>query len=73
VLQFITVTRADLKVRAYGDVAVMTGRMRNSMQRHDRPDVVTADALVTQVWVRDGSGWKQSNFHSCRAAEPAKS
>lgn len=72
-LQFITVTRADLKVRVRGDVAVMTGRMRNSMRRHDHPDVVTADALVTQVWVRNGSSWRQSNFHSCRAAEPAKS
>jgi nitrate reductase assembly molybdenum cofactor insertion protein NarJ len=67
VLQFLSVTRSDLKVQLYGHVAVMTGKMRNSMQRADKPEVVTADALVTQVWVQTASGWRQSNFHACRA------
>jgi ketosteroid isomerase-like protein len=72
VLQFLTVTRSNLQVRVYGNTAVMTGAMRNSMQRVDRPDVVTADALVTQVWVRMAGGWKLCSFHACRAAEPAR-
>ena len=72
VLQFLTVTRSELAVRQHGDVAVMTGRMKNSMQRADKPDVVWADAWVTQVWVRTPSGWRQSHFHACRVAEPPK-
>jgi ketosteroid isomerase-like protein len=70
VLQFLSVTRSDLKVRQYGDVAVMTGRMKNSMQRADKPEVIWADAWVTQVWARTPGGWRQSSFHACRAAEP---
>ncbi|MFT3907478.1 MAG: nuclear transport factor 2 family protein [Steroidobacteraceae bacterium] len=72
VLQFLAVTRADLKVAVHGDVAVMTGKMRNTMKRVDKPEPVTTDALVTQVWVRTGSGWRQSNFHACRAAAPGQ-
>lgn len=72
VLQFLEVTRADLQVVVRGEVAVMTGRMRNTMRRVDKPEPVSADALVTQVWVRTPSGWRQSNFHACRAAAPGQ-
>jgi nitrate reductase assembly molybdenum cofactor insertion protein NarJ len=72
VLQFLSVTRSEVQVQLYGDIAVMTGKMRNSMQRVDKPDVVTADALVTQVWVIQEGVWRQSHFHACRAAEPGK-
>lgn len=72
VLQFLSVTRGELKVQLLGDAAVMTGSMRNSMQRIDKPDVVTADALVTQVWVKGTNGWQLSHFHACRAADPVK-
>jgi nitrate reductase assembly molybdenum cofactor insertion protein NarJ len=68
VLEFLTVTRSELVVKVHGDVAIMTGRMRNTMRRADKPETVTADALVTQVWLFAHGSWRQSHFHACRAA-----
>jgi ketosteroid isomerase-like protein len=68
VLEFLSVTRSDVKIKVYGDVAVMSGRMRNTMRRADKPEPITADALVTQVWVLEQGSWRQSHFHACRAA-----
>ncbi len=67
-LEFLSVTRSDLEVRVFGQVAIMTGRMRNTMRRTDKPEPITADALVTQVWINAGGTWRQSHFHACRAA-----
>jgi ketosteroid isomerase-like protein len=68
VLQFLELERSELKVQVYGNVAVMTGRMRARMQRADKPEPVSAESWVTQVWVRQAHGWVQSHFHSVRAA-----
>jgi len=45
--------------------------MSNTMKRVDKPDPVSTEAWVTQVWVRTPAGWRQSNFHACRAADAA--
>lgn len=68
VLEFLSVTRSELAVKVCGDVAIMTGRMRNSMRRADKPEPISADALVTQVWIHEQGSWRQSHFHACRAA-----
>jgi len=68
VVEFLSVTRSELAIKLYGDVAIMTGRMRNTMRRADKPEPITADALVTQVWINEHGSWRQSNFHACRAA-----
>ena len=72
VLKFMAVTRQNLQIRFYGnDVAIMNGGMINTMHLEASPDkVVTADARVTQVWVRAGNTWQQVSFHACRAPEP---
>jgi ketosteroid isomerase-like protein len=66
-LQFLEVERSELKVQVLGHVAIMTGRMHTRMQRVDKPDPVSADSWVTQVWVRHERGWVQSHFHAVRA------
>jgi len=68
-LQFLELTRSDLKVQVYGDAALMTGRQLARMRRLDKPEPVNAQSWVTQFWVRRPSGWVQSHFHSVRAAE----
>ena len=68
VLQFLEVRRSELQVHLYGDVAVMTGKMQTRMQRVDKPEAVSAESWVTQVWVRRGAAWVQTNFHAVRAA-----
>jgi len=70
VLQFLSVTRSALQVRQYAEVAVMTGAMHATMRRIDNPEVVTAEARVTQVWLRTPTGWRQASFHACRVATP---
>lgn len=68
VLEFLSVTRSELTIKLCGEVAIMTGRMRNTMRRADKPEPITADALVTQVWINERGTWRQSHFHACRAA-----
>jgi len=68
-LQFLELTRSDLKVQVYGDAALMTGRQLARMRRLDKPEPVNAQSWVTQFWVRRPGGWVQSHFHSVRAAE----
>jgi len=68
VLQFLEVKRSDLQVRMHGDVAVMTGKMQTRMQRVDKPEAVSAESWVTQVWVKRAGTWVQTNFHAVRAA-----
>jgi Domain of unknown function (DUF4440) len=68
-LQFLELTRSDLKVQVYGDAALMTGRQIARMRRLDKPEPVNAESWVTQLWVRRAGGWVQSHFHSVRAAE----
>ena len=68
-LQFLELRRSDLKVQLYGDAALMTGRQHARMQRADKPEAVSAESWVTQLWVRRAGGWVQSHFHSVRAPE----
>jgi nitrate reductase assembly molybdenum cofactor insertion protein NarJ len=68
VLEFLSITRSELAIKLCGDVAIMTGRMHNTMRRADKPEPITADALVTQVWINEHGSWRQSHFHACRAA-----
>jgi ketosteroid isomerase-like protein len=61
-----TTTRGDdLHVRLYGDVAVMTGTLRNSFSPEEpggTPREVEIQAL--QVWVKGDQGWQQVAFAS---------
>lgn len=57
--------RRDLKVRIYGDsTAVVTGIMMNT-----RPGGTPSKAMVTQTWVKDGTGWKMAAFQASRIQE----
>lgn len=58
------VERQDLKVRVYGNTAVMTGIMINRP-----PNAESVTARVTQTWVKDGSGWKMVAFQASRIQE----
>lgn len=58
------VEREDLKVRVYGNTAVMTGIMINRP-----PNAESVTARVTQTWVKDGPGWKMVAFQASRIVE----
>lgn len=57
-----TTRQDDLTVRIYGDVAVMTGALRNVIPATADREAVTMTGHALQVWVRSGSSWQQVAF-----------
>jgi hypothetical protein len=56
----------EIKVRAYGDFAVMTGSQFNKVG-----DQAPTESAVTQVWVRRAGKWQQVSFQATRKAPPS--
>jgi len=60
-----TTRRDDLRVRVFGDVAVMTGTLANSFPAIEPGGAaMDLDVQSLQVWVRGDDGWKQVAFGS---------
>jgi hypothetical protein len=53
--------RANLKVRLYGDAAVLTGDLLNRIGAPGEPPKVV-DTFATQVAVRQGGAWRFVSF-----------
>lgn len=69
-LKFVDIKRGPLAIRSIGPAAaVMTGSMTNFVKRRDQQEIVTVDAYVTQVWVRNGDRWQICSFHATRQTE----
>lgn len=59
--------RLSLRVRLYGDVAVLTGDIVNTLTRAGSSAPETIPMRITQVARKDDAGcWKFSSFHACR-------
>jgi hypothetical protein len=56
----------EIKVRVYGDSAVMTGSQFNKVGSQ-----APTESAVTQVWVRRTGKWQQVSFQATRKAPPA--
>jgi ketosteroid isomerase-like protein len=68
--EYKSVTRENMKVRGYGDIAVATGILINVHRlKNAGEDWRTTRAFVTQVWKRTSSGWKQVSFQATKVAE----
>jgi len=61
-----TTTRPVVRVRVYGDTAIMNGRQVNTFADANRPPVQNE---VMQVWVRTQEGWKIAAFQSTNLRE----
>ena len=62
--RFHDVRRGDLTVRAYGDWAVVTGRLTQTIVVVGSEERHAIEAMTTQTWVRDGDGWRQNTCHN---------
>jgi ketosteroid isomerase-like protein len=63
-----TTSRRDLKVRLYGNVAVMIGIQVNTMVRDGVENLTEMQGL--QVWVKNGNSWQQTAFQVSRISPP---
>lgn len=61
-----TTTRPGVRVRVYGNTAIMNGRQLNTFADGSRPPV---ENEVIQVWINAESGWRMAAFQSTRAEE----
>jgi hypothetical protein len=61
-----TTTRGEVRVRIYGDAAVMNGRQLNTFADGSRPPV---ENEVIQVWIDAVEGWRLAAFQSTRVGE----
>jgi ketosteroid isomerase-like protein len=69
-MSFASIERGPLRVRVYGEMAVMTGEMTNTLAVPDLPAPVVVKALVTQVWRKGAAAWQMVNFQATRLPAP---
>jgi ketosteroid isomerase-like protein len=62
----LQVSQQDVRVRQYGNVAVIT-ELRKVMSGPD-----SSEARYTQVWVKDKGAWRLSTMHASRTADPSE-
>jgi ketosteroid isomerase-like protein len=65
-LEFIRVERPSLEVRAYGDVAIATGVLDQTVRVKASGATINMRAMTTQSWVRRNDKWLQVGFQATR-------
>ncbi|MHC6225561.1 nuclear transport factor 2 family protein [Pseudomonas sp. X10] len=63
-ITFLRAERHDLDVRVYGDLAVATGRLLQTIELRASAERREMDVITTQVWRRWQDGWRQLSFHA---------
>jgi len=61
--RFHRIERGELTVRFYGDVAVVNGPLNQTVSVAGIDKLNNISAVVTQTWVLQVDGWKQSTCH----------
>jgi hypothetical protein len=67
-MKFLHYVTSDLRIRIYGDTAVVTGRLQRT--RVMNAQELSDDWRFTKVYVRDRQVWKVVSFHASEAAHP---
>jgi ketosteroid isomerase-like protein len=65
-LDFLKVERVSFNVKCYGDIAVATGILLQSVRPQGSETVVDMKAATTQTWIRQGDRWLQNTFQATR-------
>jgi ketosteroid isomerase-like protein len=68
-VKFEAIDRSDVKVRGYGDAAIVTGRLQSKVKRQGQE--VGGPARYTQVFVRQGGKWRCVASQVTRIAAPS--
>jgi len=69
---FLTLAESvvDMKVRVYGKLAVVNGRVIEKVRNKDRE--IEVQYRRTTVWVKRQRGWQCVSFHGSRILDPPK-
>lgn len=67
-MKFLHYGTSDLRIRIYGDTAVVTGRLQRTRTMNGQE--VSDDWRFTKVYVRQAQAWRVVSFHTSEAAAP---
>jgi ketosteroid isomerase-like protein len=68
--RYLSSERGELNVRMLGDTAVMTGPAKIVLKNNTKPDPITLDCNLTQVWTLQGGTWRMVAYHGSRVPAP---
>jgi ketosteroid isomerase-like protein len=63
-IRFLDAARTELAVRVYGDVAVATGPLSQSIEMCATGQRIDMRIMTTQVWIRRHNNWQQASFQA---------
>jgi ketosteroid isomerase-like protein len=61
---FHSIERGILHIRVFGDVAIVTGLLKQSISLRGASERQNLQGSTTQTWVRTGRGWVQNTCHN---------
>lgn len=67
-MKFVRYATSDIRIRIYGDTAVVSGRLQRTRQINAKE--LTDDWRFTKVYVRQAKHWRVVSFHASEAAQP---
>lgn len=67
-MKFLHYTTSNIRIRVYGDAAVVTGRLQRTRVLNGQE--ISDDWRFTKVYVRESPGWRVVSFHASEAAQP---
>jgi ketosteroid isomerase-like protein len=70
VVEMLDIKREALSVSIYGDCAVMTGRLYNTVRARGTERVGSVEAQAMQVWLREEGMWRQVAFQATPIGNP---
>jgi ketosteroid isomerase-like protein len=67
-MKFLRYTTSDLRVRVYGDAAVVTGRVERTRVLNGQE--MADDWRFTKTYIRQNQKWRVVAFHASESAQP---
>ncbi|KXU30246.1 hypothetical protein A0J57_21130 [Sphingobium sp. 22B] len=62
--RYHSIQRGDLNIRVFGNVAIVVGRLSQTVSFQGDDKRIDMNAVVTQTWTRDADNWRQNSCHT---------
>ncbi|WGS55136.1 nuclear transport factor 2 family protein (plasmid) [Paraburkholderia sp. D15] len=63
-IRFLDASREKLDVRVYGEFAVATGALNQTIEMKESAQRIVLHVMTTQVWARRAGAWQQVSFQA---------